>query len=145
MYHVFIHPHLKYCVQAWCPYLCRDIDKLEKVQRKATKLLPNLTHLSNPDRLKNLGLYSLYYQHICGDLILTYINIIIKIDINTFSQLKLYKPPVKHLERQKFLTNRIINEWINLPECVILSATLLNDFKIITDNEFYGHSERPMA
>ena len=161
LYRVFIRPHLEYCVQAWCPYLCRDIDKLEKVQRRATKLLPNLTHLPYPDRLKILGLYSLYYRRIRGDLILTYriLNKHIKIDSNIFfslstvthtrgHQLKLYKPPVQHLPRQKIFSNRIINEWNSLPEYVV-SATSINDFKNRLDNYWrssrHGHSERPTA
>ena len=93
----FFHPHLKYrvAIQVRCPYLCRDIDKLEKVQRRAIKLLPNLTHLPYPDRLKILGLYSLYYWRICGDLTLIYriLNKHIKVDINTFSPYLLSPTP----------------------------------------------------
>jgi len=43
---MYVHPHLEYCIQSWCPYLARDIDILEKVQRYATKCLQGLTHLS---------------------------------------------------------------------------------------------------
>ena len=58
LYKTYVRPHLEYSVQAWCPYLKRDITELEKVQRRATKLVPGLRHLSYPERLQQMDLYT---------------------------------------------------------------------------------------
>lgn len=62
----------QYCVQLWCPYLAHDIDKLESAQRRATKLVIELTKLPYESRLRKLRLYSPYCRRQRGDVIEVY-------------------------------------------------------------------------
>ena len=49
----------EYCIQAWRPYRKKDIDKLERIQRRATKMIPELKDLSYESRLLQSGLTTL--------------------------------------------------------------------------------------
>ena len=72
VYNTYIRPHLEYCVQAWSPYDAKDILMLEKVQRRATKLVIGLKEFIYEERLTQLKLYRLEELRLQGDLIETF-------------------------------------------------------------------------
>ena len=109
LYKTYIRPHLEYCIQAWSPSLKKDVTVLEKVQRRATKIIPSLKNKTYTERLIELNLYILEAIRRRGDMIEVYriLNGLEGIEESKLFQrhnnpfqvrghnLKLYKPGLK--------------------------------------------------
>ena len=85
-----VRPHFDYCIQAWRPYRKKDIDKLERTERRATKIIPELRDLSYESRLLQCGLTALETRRLRGDQIEVFkiVNGYEDVDRNMFFKLK---------------------------------------------------------
>ena len=144
-----VRPHLEYAVQSWSPHLKKDIFALEQVQRRATRLIPELSSLPYEERLKALQLTTLEDRRIRGDLIEVYklVHGIENVDHTQFfkiirsgpstvtrgHQLKLEMPHCRTERRRNFFSVRVINKWNSLPADVVFSPNV-NAFKHNYDN-----------
>ena len=161
LYRTYIRPHLEYCAPSWSPYLTKDINALERVQHRATKLVKSLSTLPYEDRQVSLQLQSLYCRRQRGDLIETFkiLNDFTNVQIGTtftLSTIQLTRGhPFKlsknrsNLElRRHLFTNCVVNLWNSLPSHAVCSPTV-NSFKSRLDNYWnsikYGQNQRPMA
>jgi len=72
LYKSLIRPHLEYCTAAWSPHYCKDKELIERVQKRFTRMIPDLKDLSYEQRLAKTKLWSLEDRRTRADLIEVY-------------------------------------------------------------------------
>ena len=148
-YKTLVRPILDYASGIWNPYHKKDIEKLEKIQRRATKIIRENRNLPYPVRLRKCKLMSLEERRRRYDLIEMFkiMKGIYKIDKELLfeinknptrgHELKVQKKYSRLNIRKNFFTNRVIDDWNHLPAQAITAKNVLQ-FKKVVDPLFYG-------
>ena len=84
LYKAIVRPHLEYCIQAWRPYGKKDIDKLERIKRRATNMIPELRDLSYERCLLQCRLTTLETRRLRGYQIEVFKTMNEDVDTNMF-------------------------------------------------------------
>jgi hypothetical protein len=154
LYKTMVRSHLEYAVSVWAPSGKGRIDDLERVQRRATKMIKSCHKLPYSDRLEYLKLPTLTYRRIRGDMIEVYKILTNKYDNNVTLNLSLSNctytrgnalklttvRPNLDLKKYTF-TVRIVSVWNSLPDSVIKSDTI-NKFKNALDKHWQNEEFR---
>ena len=143
----FVRRHLEYAQSVWAPHLCKYINMLENVQKRATKLVDCLGNLEYAERLERLQLPSLAYRRLRGDMIRLFKH------FHTYDKRTLspnFQPPERSTRRHELqlldrkpkdgirgiqsnsFFYRSTKTWNDLPRRIV-NATHINSFKTRLD------------
>jgi len=145
-YKTYVRPLLESCTQVWNPWLVKDIECLEKVQRFFTRTVlrkANVAYRDYQDRLKILDLKTLEYRRLQFDLYMCYkiLHNLVKLDATSFfvrdnigpyttrgHSFKLKPQSYNSDTRKYFFSLRVVNVWNSLPDNIV-TANSIDTFK----------------
>ena len=137
LYNALVRSHLEFAVPVWNPFLIRDIQMIEKIQKRATKIVFGMKNLPYEQRLQQLNLDSLEKRRTIFDLSEVYkifrgLSIIKpeeffirNIDQRTRGHyVKLFPTHCRLNIRKYCFSNRIINLWNSLSDEIINTQSI---------------------
>jgi hypothetical protein len=146
LYKCLVRSHLEYANTVWNSFRASLIDVIEKVQKRATKIVRGCRNKNYTERLMSLNLPTMKYRRLRGDMIEVYkilngkydskIVPCLKLSSNVYTRgnsLKLSVERAKYDLRKYSFPVRTVNYWNSLPDYVIKSESV-NSFKNSLDN-----------
>lgn len=137
LYKSFVLPIFDYCSVVWSPYYVRDIEAVEKVQRRFTRILPVCRDLPYKDRLKYYNLSTLFTRRLKFDLTMVYKIVYQHLDVDPSvyfrlsgdsrirgHHLKIFHPHCRLDVRKHWFSTRVIPLWNSLPSSLVCSPNV---------------------
>ena len=160
LYKSMVRPHLEYATVVWSPSAIGQQNKIEQVQRRATKMVPGLRDLPYERRLQELKLPTLAYRRRRADIIQTFKIIkgldhinqdcrcpncpgktMFQVQESTITRGHTHKVQVQHARgvRSRFFSTRSTVLWNSLSPNIV-NANTVNELKNALKNDPHEHS-----